>query len=61
MVLEDRKLEDRKDVEAGNAGGKKPYSKPKLQVYGDLNTLTRAVHRNTKQDGGDGTHTSDNT
>ena len=54
-------LEDRKDVEAGRPEGKKAYSKPKLQVYGDLASITKAVHRNTMQDGGDGTHTSDNT
>ena len=66
MALEDRKLEDRKskdrkDVVAGGTERKKPYSKPKLQVYGDLGSITKTQHRNTKQDSGDGSHTSDNT
>jgi hypothetical protein len=54
-------FEDKKDAKKVSPEGKKPYSKPKLQVYGDLSSITRTVHRNTKQDSGDGTHTSDNT
>jgi hypothetical protein len=54
-------FEDKKDARKVSPEGKKPYSKPKLQVYGDLGTITNTQHRNTMQDSGDGTHTSDNT
>jgi hypothetical protein len=35
------KFENEKDVKGGNSAGKKPYSKPQLQVYGDLGTITK--------------------
>jgi hypothetical protein len=35
-------FEDKKDVQGVSAEGKKPYSKPKLEVYGDLASITRA-------------------
>lgn len=37
-----------------NAGmpGKKPYSAPKLVVYGDVKKLTRSVAKNVNKDGG---------
>ena len=54
-------LKDQKEAREVSPQGKTPYSKPKLQVYGDLGTITKAQHRNTMQDSGDGTHTSDNT
>jgi hypothetical protein len=51
----------KKDARKVSPEGKKPYSKPKLQVFGDLGTITKTQHRNTMQDSGDGSHTSDNT
>ena len=35
--------------------GKKPYSAPSLQQYGDLARITRAVGRSGQSDGGKGT------
>jgi hypothetical protein len=54
-------LKDQKEARRVSPEGRKPYSKPKIQVYGDLGSITKTQHRNTKQDSGDGTHTSDNT
>jgi hypothetical protein len=37
-------FEDKKDVKAVSPEGKKPYSKPQLQVYGDLGSITKAAN-----------------
>jgi hypothetical protein len=36
---------------------KKLYSRPRLEVYGDLREITQAVGKNGKTDGGPGNHT----
>jgi hypothetical protein len=36
-------FEGEKDVNGGSAAGKKPYSKPQLQVYGDLGAITASA------------------
>jgi hypothetical protein len=36
------KFESEKDVQGETAAAKKPYSKPQLQVYGDLGTITKS-------------------
>jgi hypothetical protein len=43
-------LEDKKDAQVVSPGGKKPYRKPQLQIYGDLNTITRAVTTGKNED-----------
>jgi len=37
------KFESEKDVQRPE--GKKPYSKPRLQVYGDLGTITQSANQ----------------
>ena len=54
-------LNDKKDAQKIRPEGKKPDSKPQLQIYGDLGSITKTQHRTAKQDSGDGSHTSDNT
>lgn len=44
-------LEDRKEDGVVRPEGKKPYRKPQLQIYGDLNTITKAVSSGKKEDG----------
>jgi hypothetical protein len=36
-------FEDKKDVQSPE--GKKPYSKPRLQVYGDLGAITQSANQ----------------
>jgi len=43
-------IEDRKEVQGASPERKKPYSKPRLQIYGDLNTITGAVTSGKKED-----------
>ena len=31
---------------------KKPYQKPNLRLYGDIQALTKTIHMGTKNDGG---------
>ena len=47
------------DVPGGTPGvpqTKKPFEPPRLTVYGDITTLTRAVGRTGLSDGGKGTN-----
>jgi len=37
-------FEDQKNVQKVSPEGKKPYSKPQLQVYGDLGSITRSAN-----------------
>ena len=44
-------FEDKKDVQRPE--GKKPYSKPRLQVYGDLGSITKSANNGSSPaDGG---------
>jgi len=46
-------FEDKKDVKAVSPEGKKPYSKPQLQVYGDLGSITKSSNNGSAAaDGG---------
>ena len=46
-------FEDKKDVKAVSPEGKKPYSKPRLQVYGDLGAITKSANNGSPSaDGG---------
>jgi hypothetical protein len=41
----------------GSAPGRKPYTTPRLQAYGDLADITKANSKGSKNDGGAfGTH-----
>ena len=43
-------LEDQKGAQVVSPEGKKPYRKPQLQIYGDLNTITNAVTAGKNED-----------
>jgi hypothetical protein len=48
-------FEDQKDIHGVRPGGRKPYRKPELQIYGDLSSITRTVNITDKnEDHGDG-------
>jgi hypothetical protein len=48
-------------VDAASGGIKSPYSKPRLETYGDLKEITQTVANRTRADGGTPVNASNRT